>query len=370
MFTINRAALAAELAIIQAAVEKKGTIPVLAFCLFEIVGNETKITGTDLDVTITTSVENSESDGDWSFGIPARQLHSLVNLFEDETATFSLNPKNERIQVVCGSSVHLLPSCTKEQFPDPDRANPETVEVDAELLGQMLRSVNLAIETKMGGDEKYKSVRFALEKGKLELTTSDGTELANATIAIPDKKTTFTSLLPRRAAQVLTSFLDGGKVKVGFAENHALFINGNRQMTARLIHLKFPDWKMIIPKGDPHKMFISNTELQAATKRVMVTVEDYALTKVIKTSLSKNEITLESRGGDSGQSTETVSTECASLNGDTIQLGINGAQLLDFLGIAKDTVTMEVWEATKPIRLSLPHLPFNYQYITQPTRFE
>lgn len=369
MFTINRAALAAELTVIQAAVARKETIPVLSFCLFEVVGNETKITGTDLDVTIATSLENSESNGDWSFCIPARQIHGLVSLFDGETVTFSPDP-NERVKIQSGAAKHLLPSLTVDQFPRPDKANPETVDMDAELLAQMLRSVNFAIDTKSGGDEKYKAVHFALEKGKLELTTSDTTELANAAIAIPDKDVAFSALLPRRAAQALISFSGEGKVQIGFAENHALFVNGNRQMTARLTHQKFPDWKKIIPTTDPHKMFISNTELRAATRRVMVTVEDFALTKVIKADLSKDSIILKSRGGNSGLSEETVPTECASLNGDTIQIGINGAQLLDFLGIAKDTVTMEVWGAMLPIRLTLPRLPFNYQYITQPTRYE
>lgn len=368
-FTVDREALVKELGIIQAAVERKGTIPALGFCLFEVSGSEAKITGTDLDVTIVTTIPVSGSDGDWSFAVPARQLYSLVALLDGET--ISLSEDKGRIKIQQGSSKHLLPALERSSFPIPDRAQPETVEVDGETLGQMLKAVNLGISTK--NDEhraEYKSVSFILKDGKLELTTSDSTELANAVVPIPDKKAEFIGLLPKRASQVLGAFLGAGIVKVGFAENHALFVNGNRELTARLTYAKFPDWKLIIPKGDGHKISISNIDLQAATKRVMITAEEFRLVNPVKCSLSKSELTLESRGGDKGQSTETLSIECPSLNGDTIELGINGPQLLDFLNVAKDTVGLEIWKATSPIRFTLPSLPFDYQYITQPTRID
>lgn len=370
MFTINRELLAKELGVIQAAVEKKGTIPALGFCLFEILGDLAKITGTDLDVTIVTTIPVADSDGDWSFAVPARQLYSLVALLGGETVSFK-EEKNERVRVQWGASKHLLPTLTEDKFPVPDKAQPQTIDLGGETLAQMLKSVSLAISTKLDDHrDEYKSVSFVLENGKLELTTSDSTELANATIQVADTEIAFTACLPGRAAKALSAFLGEGAVSIGFAEKHALFICGNREMTARLAYAKFPNWKSIVPKGDAHKASVSNVDFQAATKRVMVTADEHRLVNVVKFSLSKNLITLESRGGDKGQSVETLPIECDSLNGDTLTLGMNGLQLLDFLNVAKDAITIEIWKTTSPIRLTIPTLPFEYQYITQPTRID
>src|SRR6266436_1120040 len=81
MFTANAGDLAAALGLMLATVERKGTIPILAFALIESDKRGLKITATDMDCAISTYVP-AEIESPFAFCLKVKDAHSLVSLIE------------------------------------------------------------------------------------------------------------------------------------------------------------------------------------------------------------------------------------------------------------------------------------------------
>ncbi len=389
-FTVDRKALAEELGVIQAAVARKETIPVLSFCLFEVSGDKAKITGTDLDVTIVASVPVSDSDGDWAFAVPSRVLYNLVTLFDEGHICFE--EEKGRIRVRCGSSKHLLPSLELAAYPQIEKIGKASVViVPAQTFRQMVKSTMLAIVSDVNDQRvHYRSLHLTAKKGLLELTASNGKYLANTSVAIATQ-TSLSVLIPHRAAQVLGSFCDSEEnVQIQVSENHAQFVTGNRRMLARLNAGKFPDWKQIIPTETSDRARLISSELALVIKRACVTVEG---SRFIRAPLSfefGKRLKIESPDGDHGTSTESISIDCPSMNGSKWATRIHGTQVLDFLKVAdSEQVFCEFWKKPKvvvtpakpelgieertntyyyPLRFTPLDSPVNFQYFTMPLR--
>ena len=128
-------------------------------------------------------------------------------------------------------------------------------------------------------------------------------------------------------------------------------------------------WKGIIPEDEPYSFVVQAEAFKAAVRRVMTTTDTFMLNRVIKLVLGASELQLASRGSDLGLSNEAISINCPNLNGSTVELGLNGTQILDFLSMAKEEVVVDIWDEKRPVRFRLPSVPFSFQYISQPTRF-
>lgn len=380
-FTVDRTALVNELAIIRNAVEKKNTIPVLAFALFEVSGDTLKITGTDLDVTIITSVPVKGKAG--SFCVPALQLFNLLRLFDQDEVSFKLE-KNERVKVQCGESKHLLPTMKRDQFPAVDKTEKgETLTMPADVLGEMVKAALLTVSTDVNDHRAHcVSLNLCAADGVLDITSTTEKHLLNASYATPEK-VGFDVMLPRRAAQVLTAFVGGEKIVMEVSEKHATFTAVHRTLIARLGFGKFVAWRVMISDVEGHKARIDVGEFRAALKRASVTVDNSFSFRAFKCEFSKAALTIESKETESGKSTEPIAASCPTLNGDKYEVTISGNQVLDFLGLVegdgvfcemfppkvttKDDGTKTEWPRALRFTPSVQGA-FNYQYFTQPVR--
>lgn len=366
MFNINRQALEKELALIQGAVERKNTIPVLAYCLFEVAQGQAKITGTDLDVTISTSVA-VDHDVDWEGCLPAKHLYDLVRLFVGEEVLFTVE-QGDRVKVHCGRAQHLLPRRDRKDFPQLDKpAKSSVIILPASTLREMINATLFAISSNSNeGRSHCLSLHLQASDGQLELTGTDTTQLSNVSHKL-ETKTAFDCLVPRRAALSLLSFLDGEEnVQIHVSANHALFVCGERRLLSRLMEGQFPNWKVIIPASGEHKIRISSPDLNIALRRAMlVTEREYAkLVFTIKQGL----LTISSPDTVEGQASEPLSIDSPTLNGKEHVIRLNGRQILAFLGAAKtDELFFEFWETVgPPVRLTPATDGATLQYFTNP----
>lgn len=383
-FKVDREALVKELGIIRVAVEKKTTIPVLAFVLFDVSGGTLNITGTDCDVTIITSVEAKGDEG--SFCVPAFQLFDLLRLLTENEVKFTLD-KNERVKIECGRSRHSLPTLKADQFPAVDQTKEgEKISVPAETLRGMVKAAMLAISADPNEHRPHCiSLQFFAKDGTLEINATTEKHFICTALAVPEKSS-FDVLLPRRAAQVLIAFAESGNIEAEVSEAHAVFTANGRTFIARLGIGKFVEWRVIVPDVDGHKARIPIDQLRLALRRATVTSEEAQLIRApLSCEFSKTSLTIESRETKSGKSVEPLDADCPSMNGDTQTRGVHGTQLLDFLNLVEsDTVFWEIFppkiqvkedgtekEWPRPMRFT-PGVQgdFNLQYFTNPVRID
>jgi DNA polymerase-3 subunit beta len=365
MFTINRELLTAELAVLQAAAERKTTVPILAFVLVRVSDGLAQLTATDYDVTITTQVE---AKGDpYSGCIPIKQLSSLAKLFDSETIQFTEKP-NQRIEIKAGTSKHLLATFPAKDFPEVESVEGQTVTVQSDVLAQMLkRTAFCAGQEGEGQGFTFQCVNFEAENKMLTLVATNSKQLGTMSAAI-DSNAEFKALIPVRAINALERLCETvGTIEFTASPNSARFQNGDRTLVARLVVGNFPKWKLVLPQSLEHQTTIDPDKLSASVKRVCVTTREAKLIRhplTLMFSKKKLEITSQS---EEGESTDTVPVDCKSLNGTDFDIRVNGEHFINFIARTEGQVSCAFGEDKRLIQLGVEG-DDSYKYITMALR--
>src|SRR2546425_7871114 len=114
-FTITREQLQEGLSAVAAAIPAKTTLPVLANVLVEVTKQGLRLSGTDLDIAVSTTVP-ADVDAEGAVTLPAKKLADIVR--ELPAAPIRCSAAGEqRVAIECGRSRFKLLGMAREEFP-------------------------------------------------------------------------------------------------------------------------------------------------------------------------------------------------------------------------------------------------------------
>jgi DNA polymerase-3 subunit beta len=114
-FTITREQFQEGLQAVAGSVPTKTTLPVLSNILVEATHGGVRLSGTDLDIAVSTTVPASV-DQEGSITVPARKLAEIVR--ELPNASIRITASGEqRVTIECGRSKFRLLGLPKDEFP-------------------------------------------------------------------------------------------------------------------------------------------------------------------------------------------------------------------------------------------------------------
>jgi DNA polymerase-3 subunit beta len=355
-FVINRKALEVELSALQIVAERKSIIPVLSTVRMIVADGMAQLTATDLDMSLLTQVPAAGES--WSGCVPAKQLHELMRLLQGEQVEFE--PKdNERIQVKNGRSKHLLPTLPVSQFPQLEQPQPEMVTTDGAVLRTAIERATAC--TSINGTQMWMhGVAFRSHEGQLYIVASNNPKTAVSVITSP---LNVDLLLHVNAATALTKLLSDADVQLGANTNQLILTQDGRSFISRLLDAKFPDWRPLIPASFQHTVILDPEPARQAFRLASVTAKEMALIPIpLRLTIAKDELTVETAESERGHSSETLAIDCATLNGEKLTRGVNGAHFINFLDSDAKTL-MSFNDDLRLVQLSYEGEP-DYRYIT------
>jgi DNA polymerase III subunit beta len=326
-FVIKQSALKEELGFVQGIVEKKSTIPVLSNILIESIGEGTiRIVGTDLDVTI-----RCEASADilqaGSMCIQARKLFDIVRLLDNADVHFK-KEDNEWVKLSCGKSNFRLAGVSRDQFPEVPEFRSTPLKLSAKVFNHFIQHTSFAI-TNEQSRFTLSGAKFMVGDGKVKMVTTDGHRLAFIeTDAAIDG--TMDALIPKKALTELTKISRDADGEISFGEdpNHIYFEVGGRLLITRKLSGTFPNYEMVIPKGNDKTVTFDAEEMKSAIRRVSLMADER--TRSVKLTVKNNEIEISSQAAEEGEAHESLQAE---YNGEEVTLGFNSQYLQDFLGV-------------------------------------
>ncbi len=331
-FVVSRNSLKQELSIAQEVVEKKTTIPILVNVLLKVEDNLLKITATDLDVTYHSKIPvNMKTSG--SATVMAAKLYEIFSLLPEGDAEIKLM-ENGRFHISLENINYDLAILPEEDYPKvPFFDERKGIEVNYKLLQEGLVRTLPSVST-----EEYRyqlgGICFRLNEEGLEMASTDGHRLSRVVIECKGKeKYNFEeTIVPRKACAELSKIEGEEKVLICNQEQFTAFIFNDKQIIARKIMHKFPDYKgYLLEKGD--KTFtVGRDELYRAVRRVSV----ISLGKYygIKLFLTNDNLKLDGTHPDIGEAVENIKV---SYKGEPFQITFNANYLLDFLNTISST---------------------------------
>jgi DNA polymerase-3 subunit beta len=208
-----------------------------------------------------------------------------------------------------------------------------------------------------------------LDKSGAKMITTDGHRLAYVACREIDAESVeeMDVLIPRKTLAELTKLTGDfdGEISLGADENHIYFQVGSRLLISRMLFGQFPNYEMVMPKGNDRSAVFDNLGLSQAVRRVALMADDRS--HAIRFHLEPNQLVISSQNAEEGEARESVVTE---YQGDEVEIGFNAQYLQDFLNvIGPGQVAFEFKDANSQAQLRpVSDDNCDYKYIVMPMR--
>lgn len=327
-FSLAKSKLANYLQYILQVVPSKSTLPILTNVLIEALENKIKISATDLDISIATSIDCKVTKKG-SACIPARILFDIIKELPESEINFEATGQRVEIKIPNGS--YKIASVPSEEFPKLPAVNTKKeIKLSAEQLVTMVKKTTFA----SSDDETRPALNGVLWQTKgdrMQMVATDGHRLAKMSVENTKLKGLYDDVIvPPKVLNLIPKFVteDSQEVGVIFGENNIIFNLSDIVLTSRLIEGPYPNFEQVIPASNDKKMIVSKEDLARAVRRVSILSN--ALTHQVKFSLKGSSLTLSTTNADVGGEGKEV-LEC-DYSGDDIELGYNANYINDILG--------------------------------------
>lgn len=349
-FIISSTLLSNNLQSIGKVISNKNTLPILDYFLFNLAGNQLKITASDLETTLISTLEVDNQGEDGIVAIPARRITDSIKEFSEQPLTLSVDKESWEVTISWKTGKLSIPGITGlgyPELPSVDETTATIFYIPAPALGDGIMQTLFAT-----ADDELRpvmnGVNIALSPKEITFVATDAHRLAlfkNSNVT-SDKDASF--ILPKKPANLLKNLLsrdDEEMITVTFDNKNAIFTLPKHKIVCRLIEGNYPNYNAVIPTNNPNKVLVDRVELLNSIKRVSVCSSQ--ANQLIKMDLSAGNINLSAQDIDYAASAEDNIT--CSYEGTPIEIGFRASFLLDLLGnIHSPEVSIELADSTRP----------------------
>jgi len=164
-FIASTSSLLKQLQLINGVISTKAVIPILEYFLFEVNASKLTITGTDLEVSMRSSIQ-VEAKEDGTVAIPAKLILEILRTLPEQPVTFTIDTDNNSIELTSDNGKYKISGQGAEDFPKfPEVEGGSSVSLGSRVLNKAINSTFFAI----GNDE----LRPALMGQYVEMTPED-----------------------------------------------------------------------------------------------------------------------------------------------------------------------------------------------------
>src|SRR3989441_674126 len=208
---------------VQNIVSTRTTLPILSNVLLRAEGSRLELTATDLDVTITCSVEAAVKKSG-ATTIPVKKLFGIARELASSEVELEVDDKNVS-SLRSAASFFKIRGLGAEEFPPLAQFKEEKrVSLPQQKMKGMLKKTSFAISS---DESRYvlNGIFFTLKEHKLTMVATDGRRLAlvDEDVDLADK-TQSEFIVPAKAVNELNRLLtEKGDVEIRFAGNQAAF---------------------------------------------------------------------------------------------------------------------------------------------------
>jgi len=330
-FEISREALIKPLQLVTGVVERRQTLPVLSNVLLALDKKMLSLTGTDLEVELTGSVEVDSAGSDGEITVPARKLMDICKSLPD-SASLKFDLADDKLKIQSGRSRFSLSTLPATDFPGVDESS-GTLEFAAakSLLKTMLQNTSFAMAQQ---DVRYylNGMLVEVSADYLRVVATDGHRLAMQTESIKSGVSdTSGVIVPRKGVLELGRLLSDGDdedINVVIGTNHIRVTMSNFTFTSKLVDGKFPDCNRVLPKGGDKNVIAGREQLRDSLNRTAILSNEKF--RGIRLILSDDELKIIANNPEQEEAEETVPVE---YKGDSLEIGFNVIYLVDVLNV-------------------------------------
>ena len=341
----NTSVLAEACNIVQRGVPQKSTLPATEGIYLQAKNSKLTLTGYDLEVGITTTIEcSTEIEG--SIVLNARLLCDILRRLPSQSVTINCDSHN-LCKITSGEAEFSLVGIPADDYPElPTVSGGIPFAIKQGILKNMVKQTIFAVAIQ---DIKpvHKGIKFEVENNNLRLISCDGFRLAirNETIEYAGDDMTF--VVPAKTLSEVIKLTDDDDSNITFSigKKFILFEIGNYRIISRLLEGEFFNYKNAIPSENTTKAIVNLKLILDSVERTSLLITS-KIKSPVRCIFDDNTIRISS-ATSLGAATDKIP---ASIEGKRLEIGFNNTYLTDCLRtVDVDEVKIELSSPVSPI---------------------
>ena len=337
-FTIAREKLQEGLTAVTASVPARTTLPVLANILVETTDRGIRLSGTDLDLAVSTEL-TADVDTQGAITIPAKKLAEIVR--ELPSAPVRMSAAGEqKVTLECGRSRFRLLGLPRDEFPSfPAVDFAGSWRIRSGELQKLITHTAFAVSTEESRPT-LNGVLWELRAEQMRMVATNGHRLAKMELPVTEATSqsvagvhgnaapTSTDLIvpPKALEQICRLYPAEEELEIARGDNHLGFRSPFTSVFTRLVEGPYPNYEQVIPRDNDKSALADRNALTQALKRMSVIASDQ--THRIRLSFNAGMLKFSVQTPDLGEAQDELPV---TYDGDQLDIGFNAAYLLEIL---------------------------------------
>ena len=317
--SISRDDLIKPLGQVAGVVERRQTLPILAYALIRQQDGRLTLTGTDLEVEVLAGM-NVDASADGDMTVPARKLLDICKGLPAD-ANIQISLKGEKAVVRSGRSRFTLVTMPATDFPAIEASEwSETFEIPQKIFKELLENTQFCMAHQ---DVRYylNGLLLELDGKKLKTVATDGHRMALAEVELEESMGSNRQVIvPRKGVLELSRFLEDSDdtVKISLGVNHIRVELPQLTFTSKLIDGRFPDYNKVVPVAQSKEILVDRQIFRDALSRAAIlSNEKY---RGVRLSLAENTLTITAHNPEQEEAEEEVPVD---YTGEDMEIGFN-----------------------------------------------
>ncbi len=373
--TIDRAALVAGLKLFGKIVSKRSTCPILTHLLLECDGSTVKLTGTDLDIYATVTLDAPGSQPGKAL-VSCDQLASGLAKSKGATVALQSVTGGTTMTLQNGATTRLATTCELGDWP-ADIVKLGTIGAPGDFVASELRDEWARVRPAVSTEETryYLNGIYACQPygGGMAWAATDGHRLCEQRRALPAGMDLPNVIIPRLTVDVIIAALAKSKetsARLAFSASAMTFDHGNVSIRSKLIDGTFPDYTRVIPSSRNRVVSVDASTLADAATSVVAGLS--GKTRAARFSFSSDGQWLTGAARDTDGNVSAMVIPGAAVSGDetgAFMFGVNAPYLAGLAKLFPGEVTLAMGDASCPILLTSDSLR-DFRAVVMPMRYD
>jgi len=348
-FIVSSTFLLKNLQAISGVLGSNNSLPILDDFLFNLSGEELKITTSDIETTMTVTLKVTMADEPGIVAIPAKILLETLKTLPDVPVTFTIDPNTFAIEMLAGEGKYKMNGHNGEDFPETPGVEEGTeFTINSIVLSEAISKTVFAAST----DEMrpvMTGVFLELKPESTSFVATDAHKLVRYTRFDIGIELEDSIIIPTKPLNQIKNLLgaEDQEVKVIYNRKNAFFAFGRIQLLCKLIEGKYPNYSAVIPTDNPNKLQIERIPLLSAIRRVSIFANQS--THQLRFSLTNRSLVLSAEDMDYANEAREV-LNC-NYDGEDMDIGFNSKFLHEMLNNLGSTEVL--FEMSQPNRAGL-----------------
>ncbi|MBG54309.1 MAG: DNA polymerase III subunit beta [Chloroflexi bacterium] len=343
------------LAIVGRAVATRSNLPVLQNVKISTQNDMLVLTGTNLDIAITTKI-GAQIEEEGEITIPARLLSDFVNTLPDDRIDIESSADLMSVTLKCLRFEANINGADPSEFPPiPTVDEGSTIKIDPQILKETVDYVAFAAATE-DSRPVLTGIKIEVNNDDFTFAAADGFRLAVYQGKLSDSiEDSFEFIIPARSMQEIGRLIGTDSSPVEFtvtpAGTHALFNIGNVEIVSQLMPGSFPNYRSLIPENYKNQVLADLSDFTNAVKTASIFARDGS--GIVRIQIVGNGesagLSISSRAEELGENQGEIDARVEGEIDEESRIAFNNKYLADVLDVLGDgEVVFEMTGASSP----------------------